>query len=508
MRKVLAIANTHKQRMLTTKASVDYKNVLSGWYDYFRDAADAGENWQSKFAPVMTSMANQAGQEWADELGFNFSNRNYIAEEWFDAYTMRFAQEINQTTLDGLAGMMKQAQEEGWSIDAITSRAQDMFQQWSTGEGTAEDFQWYADRMPPHRARMIARTETIRASNAGSHELFRRMGAKRKSWSAVMDKRTRTTHEQAGIAYAEGGNPGPILMSETFTVGQARLMYPGDPNGTPEETINCRCVLLPVVTLEDIERIQAEQVQEQEPPPPLLGPTGAAPEFKTIKEAEEYAARMLTRTGRGKVDYSNIDLETANRVNSELRHLQKQGVPPLNEILTVPVHKLEGANAEMTNRGTLTISKGSTVRGLASQARSDGYDRDLLLRKQAEGKLTRKQEVSVQYSTWVADWSIEGIIRHEMGHNIHFQYHNIMKVSLDDANALAQQVGKELQRSEQATQISEYPATASLKSRAHEYIAEGFVLYVGGRRDLLTPGMLEYFDSFLERAAPRGFGGR
>jgi hypothetical protein len=33
----------------------------------------------------------------------------------------------------------------------------------------------------------------------------------------------------------------PIPIREYFQVGSARLLYPGDPNGPPGETINCRC---------------------------------------------------------------------------------------------------------------------------------------------------------------------------------------------------------------------------------------------------------------------------
>ncbi len=37
---------------------------------------------------------------------------------------------------------------------------------------------------------------------------------------------------------------GPIGMAQVFTNG---LKYPGDPDGGPEEVINCRCTLVPEV---------------------------------------------------------------------------------------------------------------------------------------------------------------------------------------------------------------------------------------------------------------------
>jgi uncharacterized protein with gpF-like domain len=33
-------------------------------------------------------------------------------------------------------------------------------------------------------------------------------------------------------------------IDEPFVVGSARLMYPGDESGPPEEVINCHCVTI------------------------------------------------------------------------------------------------------------------------------------------------------------------------------------------------------------------------------------------------------------------------
>ena len=54
-----------------------------------------------------------------------------------------------------------------------------------------------------------------------------------KQWDATLDKRTRDSHAQVDGEIRE--------LDEKFSNG---LMYPGDPNGRPEEVINCRCALL------------------------------------------------------------------------------------------------------------------------------------------------------------------------------------------------------------------------------------------------------------------------
>lgn len=60
----------------------------------------------------------------------------------------------------------------------------------------------------------------------------------KKNWDATLDSRTRDAHIQADATYHF--NPIPVFQS--FIVGGERLKYPRDPNGSPSNIINCRCV--------------------------------------------------------------------------------------------------------------------------------------------------------------------------------------------------------------------------------------------------------------------------
>ena len=87
------------------------------------------------------------------------------------------------------------------------------------------------------RSRVIARTETHTASQSASHEAAKATGINvKKQWSASGGDRTRESHDQA-----DGQTVG---MEEYFDVGGEALLYPGDPNGSAENVINCRCVTL------------------------------------------------------------------------------------------------------------------------------------------------------------------------------------------------------------------------------------------------------------------------
>lgn len=84
------------------------------------------------------------------------------------------------------------------------------------------------------RANVIARTETHGAANYGATAAARETGLPMmREWLSAEDHRTRQSHVDA-----DGQKVG---ADEHFTVGDESLMHPGDPNGSPEEVINCRC---------------------------------------------------------------------------------------------------------------------------------------------------------------------------------------------------------------------------------------------------------------------------
>lgn len=89
------------------------------------------------------------------------------------------------------------------------------------------------------RARTIARTEVVGASNGAANDvasaLWQSGVRMTRTWLAADDDRTRDTHIEA-----DGQTVG---FDEPFQVGDALLMYPGDPDGPPEEVINCRCTV-------------------------------------------------------------------------------------------------------------------------------------------------------------------------------------------------------------------------------------------------------------------------
>lgn len=82
-----------------------------------------------------------------------------------------------------------------------------------------------------------ARTTVTSAQNKGRMDMMRHARSKgvivQKGWSSALDDRTRESHLELDGEFVDEDEP--------FSNG---LMYPGDPNGAPEEVYNCRCSLI------------------------------------------------------------------------------------------------------------------------------------------------------------------------------------------------------------------------------------------------------------------------
>jgi len=99
-------------------------------------------------------------------------------------------------------------------------------------------------------ARMIARTEATAAYGYAAVKVMAAFGRPQKKWISRHDSKTRPTH------LAVDGQV--IGIAESFVVGGAALLYPGDPSAPPEEVDNCRCVLVAVgkATLQPIDLLE------------------------------------------------------------------------------------------------------------------------------------------------------------------------------------------------------------------------------------------------------------
>jgi hypothetical protein len=123
---------------------------------------------------------------------------------------------ISTTTVRVIDRILSEAIAKGWGV-----------------EKTAKQLE--STDISKSRARLIIRTESVRATNltqmmAADDEVYQM----EKTWIAIEDKRTRVTHSHKGV---DGQTQD---LDQPFTNG---LKFPGDPDAPIEEVANCRCTM-------------------------------------------------------------------------------------------------------------------------------------------------------------------------------------------------------------------------------------------------------------------------
>jgi hypothetical protein len=108
------------------------------------------------------------------------------------------------------------------------------------------------------RVRRILRTESNRAINYGGSLARDKWEFKtQKRWIAVHDNRTRHAHLSA-----DGQT---VDSTAFFTVGGEQLEFPGDPEASGKNTINCRCFAEDVAVRDGNGRL----IPKEEPKTPI-----------------------------------------------------------------------------------------------------------------------------------------------------------------------------------------------------------------------------------------------
>lgn len=135
---------------------------------------------------------------------------------------------IDKTTKKIIKGILKKSLDDGLSYEEAAKIIRDRSE--------------ISSKM---RSRRIARTELHTASMEASQLSMENapIEIKIKEWSTAGDHRVRTVNKynpwDHTLADAE-----KVLLDKPYVRTGEKLMYPGDPNGSPGNIINCRCVSL------------------------------------------------------------------------------------------------------------------------------------------------------------------------------------------------------------------------------------------------------------------------
>ncbi|MCM3206399.1 phage minor head protein [Paenibacillus illinoisensis] len=156
-----------------------------------------------------------------------WSTKNKAAKE-FVKEIRSLVPDMNQSSTDTLLRSFEKAIEEGNTPSERALLVQEISALAATGEDGPFSMQ---------RAQRISRTMSTAAANGGKLEGWKQSAiAKGKKWRSAAGTRTRKTHRKA--------NGQVVDLDQQFKVGNSKLMYPGDPAGSPKEIVNCRCTMI------------------------------------------------------------------------------------------------------------------------------------------------------------------------------------------------------------------------------------------------------------------------
>lgn len=185
--------------------------------------SDNIDKWYNVYVDLWADVVKYYGTNIFDDLIKARGEFNLTAveiQEYIARVTAQHVRYVTDTTKKEVSRKVGQGVQDGSSIPKIAKAIDEL----------------YLEQIIPYRSVVIARTETVGASNYGSL-----MGARQadvgvyKKWLATADDRVRDTHADAEMHPA-------IALNEYFVVGGTAMQFPGDPSGG-SESINCRCAI-------------------------------------------------------------------------------------------------------------------------------------------------------------------------------------------------------------------------------------------------------------------------
>lgn len=189
------------------------------------DVEELTRGLRGKTDPVRRAAIENMMGEILEGNGISFDVTNPHARQILETSGAKVTH-IAETTRENVRRAVAAAYEQGFSID-----------------DTAKAIRRGMREASVARARMIARTELVNAVNGASLAAVK-----------IVDAHSGSRHLKQWLTAPGAPHPRHELypdldgqtvgMDEFFNVGGYDLSYPGDPNGPPEEVINCRCSLV------------------------------------------------------------------------------------------------------------------------------------------------------------------------------------------------------------------------------------------------------------------------
>lgn len=184
---------------------------------------DFVETWHSLFV----AFGKQALEDVAARYDMTVPDGSAILK-WIRAQESKHSKLVNDTTADEISKILADARANGESIPEMVKATKQYF------DGIS------------YRAERVARTNVVACNNAAAQDVYVENGVKKHEWLSTHDSVTRGNDPSDECDHVSADTQ-VVGINEPFIVSGEPLMYPGDPDGSPGNTINCRCTILPVI---------------------------------------------------------------------------------------------------------------------------------------------------------------------------------------------------------------------------------------------------------------------
>lgn len=180
-----------------------------------------------EFRPLIVKLLGGSAKLKAQEIEVAFDLDDAKVREFIETYGYKFAQKLGRSSLEELRAVLAAGQDEGLTVDQVSSRLEDVFHRWTSA-----------------RADMVARSETMRAGNRGVKLAYQEAGVTRLEWDAASDPCPicqALDGKQIGIDEAFVQEGGSFQYADGDVVKTFLANY--ETVETPPAHPNCRCTI-------------------------------------------------------------------------------------------------------------------------------------------------------------------------------------------------------------------------------------------------------------------------
>ena len=210
-----------RRNVLNIVKSIPFNNMAKLTYTALINSNVTERQIKDMYSEIYTSLIQPQYKRTERQLKADI-DFNMIIANWLNTNAGLRIVSVHQSLIEAIIKVIEQGYEQNLTVADITRNLQNKFG-------------WYKAQ-----ALRIARTETTTATNlattlAASNSEYQLQ----KTWISAQDNRTRRPPKSHFDHLDMNGQT--VDEFSSFFVGGENLEYPGDPNGTAGNIINCRC---------------------------------------------------------------------------------------------------------------------------------------------------------------------------------------------------------------------------------------------------------------------------